>query len=149
MERVIGRAVEKRKEMDAEREKEGENYVELSTEERMGPGGLDPIEVLDSLPEVSRIHSYTLDCVVASPPVSPLESSTGAHVVYVVHALCLLNILSSLMQEMQEAFTNRDTEALKVALSNMPNEEAQAHIKRCVDSGLWVPGGNSKDEEDE
>eukprot|EP00466_Bigelowiella_natans_P009160 jgi/Bigna1/53672/estExt_Genewise1Plus.C_220164 len=29
-------------------------YVELSKEERMGPGGLDPIEVLESLPEKLR-----------------------------------------------------------------------------------------------
>ncbi len=49
VERIISRAVEKRKEMDAERE----NYVELSKGERMGPGGLDPLEVLESLPKVS------------------------------------------------------------------------------------------------
>ncbi len=53
VERIIVRAVEKRKEMDAERELENENYVELSKEERMGAGGLDPLEVLESLPKVS------------------------------------------------------------------------------------------------
>ncbi len=53
VERIISRAVEKRKEMDADREKEGADYVELSKEERMGPGNLDPLEVLESLPKVS------------------------------------------------------------------------------------------------
>ncbi len=51
-ERIIGRAMEKCKEMDAERENESEEYVELSKEERMGPNGLDPLEVLESLPKV-------------------------------------------------------------------------------------------------
>eukprot|EP00518_Triparma_eleuthera_P002000 CAMPEP_0182459038 /NCGR_PEP_ID=MMETSP1319-20130603/4254_1 /TAXON_ID=172717 /ORGANISM="Bolidomonas pacifica, Strain RCC208" /LENGTH=427 /DNA_ID=CAMNT_0024657863 /DNA_START=213 /DNA_END=1493 /DNA_ORIENTATION=+ len=50
--RIIKRAVEKRKEMDAEAEQEVEE-VDLSSlpkEERLGPGGLDPIEVFESLP---------------------------------------------------------------------------------------------------
>ncbi len=56
-------------------------------------------------------------------------------------------LLLSLIQEMQDAFTKRDTEALKVALSKMPNEEAQTYIQRCVDSGLWVIGGNEDNED--
>lgn len=28
----------------------------------------------------------------------------------------------------------------------MPQEEAAYHIKRCIDSGLWVPGGDDKEE---
>lgn len=31
---------------------------------------------------------------------------------------------------------------LQKIVSEMPQEEASYHIKRCVDSGLWVPGGN-------
>ena len=31
---------------------------------------------------------------------------------------------------------------LQKAVADMPQEEASYHIKRCVDSGLWVPGGN-------
>jgi len=53
IERIIKRAVEKRKEMDAEPEEVEE--VDLSSvpkEERLGPGGLDPIEVFESLPKV-------------------------------------------------------------------------------------------------
>jgi cell division cycle protein 37 len=58
--RIEVRAVQKRKEMDAEREREmkeqaeGGNAVditEIPLEERLGPGGLDPLEVFESLPE--------------------------------------------------------------------------------------------------
>jgi cell division cycle protein 37 len=54
------RAVQKRKEMDAEREREMKEQAEGGTavdvseiprEERLGPGGLDPLEVFESLPE--------------------------------------------------------------------------------------------------
>lgn len=41
--KIQKRAVEKRKEMNLDGE-------ELSREERLGPGGLDPVEVFDSLP---------------------------------------------------------------------------------------------------
>lgn len=44
--RIVNRAVEKRKEMDEEREQ-----TELPPrEERLGPGGLDPVEVMEMLP---------------------------------------------------------------------------------------------------
>lgn len=29
----------------------------------------------------------------------------------------------------------------------MPEDEAKYHIKRCVDSGLWVPEAKNKKEE--
>jgi len=58
--RIQTRAVEKKKEMDAEKARkkaageadsdEEEEMVELSKEERIGPGGLDPVEVFESLP---------------------------------------------------------------------------------------------------
>lgn len=34
---------------------------------------------------------------------------------------------------------------LQKAVSEMPQAEASYHIKRCVDSGLWVPGGGGDD----
>ena len=46
--RIKNRAVEKRKEMDLEREKEEEESVQL------GPGGLNPIKVLRELPQALR-----------------------------------------------------------------------------------------------
>mmetsp|Transcript_21596 Transcript_21596/g.26741 ORF Transcript_21596/g.26741 Transcript_21596/m.26741 type:complete len:318 (+) Transcript_21596:610-1563(+) len=99
IEKIKVRAVEKKKEMDAQRraeeEEEGE-AVDLATipkEERLGPGGLDPVEVFESLPE-----------------------------------------------SMQTAFESRDVENLKRALIGMPPAEAEYHMKRCVDCGLWNEG---------
>ena len=52
--RIENRAVEKRKEMDAAKAAEGggdDDYEVLSKEERVGPGGLDPVEVFEGLPQ--------------------------------------------------------------------------------------------------
>jgi len=91
---LIKRAVVKRKEIDSSRAEESEDggvdLNEIPKEERLGPGGLDPIEVFESLPS-----------------------------------------------SLQEAFESRDTEVLKKALMDMPPEEAEMHMKRCTDSGLW------------
>lgn len=89
--RIIKRAVEKKKEMDAEeQEVEEVDLSSLPKEERLGPGGLDPIEVFESLPK-----------------------------------------------ELQEAFESREMDQLKAALTGMKPEDAQYHMKRCEDSGLW------------
>lgn len=91
---LIKRAVVKKKEIDEERAQEraesGVDLQDVPKEERLGPGGLDPVEVFESLPLV-----------------------------------------------LQTAFESRDTEELKKALQNMPPDEAELHMKRCVDSGLW------------
>jgi cell division cycle protein 37 len=94
--RIEVRAVQKRKEINEERAREAaeqEDKVDMSEiplEERLGPGGLDPVEVFESLPE-----------------------------------------------SMQVAFESREKERLVAALEAMPPEEAEYHMKRCVDSGLW------------
>ena len=98
--RIEVRAVEKRKEIDAERLREaqehgadGEDAIDVSSiprEERLGPGGLDPVEVFESLPVA-----------------------------------------------MQEAFESREKSRLEEALLGMKPEEAEYHMKRCIDSGLW------------
>jgi cell division cycle protein 37 len=97
--RIKERAVTKKKEMDEERMREakenggGEGAVDISEiprEERLGPGGLDPLEVFESLPV-----------------------------------------------SMQEAFESREKSKLEEALLSMPQEEAEYHMKRCIDSGLW------------
>ncbi|KAH8075601.1 hypothetical protein JL721_1615 [Aureococcus anophagefferens] len=52
--RIENRAVEKRKEMDAAKAAEGggdDDYEVLSKEEPVGPGGLDPVEVFETLPQ--------------------------------------------------------------------------------------------------
>ena len=64
---------------------------EEERKERLGPGGLDPLEVIETLPE-----------------------------------------------ELRECFDKRDTEKLKDVLAKMEDDQASYHMKRCVDSGLWV-----------
>ncbi|XP_065359624.1 hsp90 co-chaperone Cdc37 [Calliphora vicina] len=84
-ERIKKRAQEKIKEAIAEAEEE-------ERKERLGPGGLDPVEVFEALPD-----------------------------------------------ELKKCFESRDTELLQKTIAEMPVEEAKYHMKRCVDSGLWVP----------
>lgn len=95
--KIISRAVTKRMEMDKERKTgvsaQGVDLNEIPREERLGPGGLDPLEVIETLPV-----------------------------------------------EMQEAFASRDVEELKKALLNLSQKDAEYHMKRCVDSGLWQAG---------
>jgi len=37
---------------------------------------------------------------------------------------------------------------LQDAVTKIPKEEAEYHIKRCIDSGLWVPGAGDKGDDD-
>ncbi|KAK3777014.1 hypothetical protein RRG08_008869 [Elysia crispata] len=69
-------------------------YEEEERQKRLGPGGLDPVEVMESLPE-----------------------------------------------SLQKCFESQDIALLQQTVSEMPQEEAAYHIQRCIDSGLWVPGG--------
>jgi len=98
---VKTRAEVKKKEEEEEGEGEEESeYVALKKGEQVGPGGLDPAEVFETLPKV-----------------------------------------------LQEAFGERSIDALKQCLSQMSTEDAQYHMKRCTDSGLWNPAGDDDDAE--
>lgn len=95
-EKIIARAVVKKKEMDDARaaraaEEGPKDLSEIPREERLGPGGLDPLEVIETLPE-----------------------------------------------DMVKAFESRNVDDLKAALMKLDAEEAEYHMKRCVDSGLWT-----------
>lgn len=107
IDKVKARAIIKRKEMDEEaasnekqtqdEEDDGDEFVDLHSiprEQRLGPGGLDPVEVFESLPI-----------------------------------------------EMQQAFESREVEQLKHALLQMDPKDAEYHMKRCIDCGLWNEGG--------
>ncbi|ALC43197.1 Cdc37 [Drosophila busckii] len=83
--RIRKRAEEKIKEAMAQAEEE-------EKQARMGPGGLDPADVFETLPKA-----------------------------------------------LQDCFESRDVELLQKSIAAMPVEEAKYHMKRCVDSGLWVP----------
>ncbi|KAJ8935072.1 hypothetical protein NQ314_013017 [Rhamnusium bicolor] len=93
-ERIRKRAAEKIEEAVKEVEKE-------EKEKRLGPGGLDPVEVFESLPE-----------------------------------------------DLKKCFESQDIQLLQDTISKMDKEEAKYHMKRCVDSGLWVPEGGKKAQED-
>lgn len=71
---------------------------EEERQSRLGPGGLDPIEVLESLPE-----------------------------------------------DLKECFVSQDIAKLQEVISKMNEKDAKYHLKRCVDSGLWVPDAQSKE----
>jgi cell division cycle protein 37 len=59
-------------------------------------------------------------------------------------------VLPTLPKEMQQAFVEQDVAKLKQILSSLPPEEADYHLKRCIDSGLWVvPGGNNDNDDEE
>jgi cell division cycle protein 37 len=85
-EKIVKRAVDKRKEMDEENAKN----------RTVGPGGLDPMEVLESLPS-----------------------------------------------ELRNAFESRDINAFRSVFASMNSADAAYYLKRCVDSGLWVPNNDS------
>ncbi|XP_012736701.2 hsp90 co-chaperone Cdc37 isoform X1 [Fundulus heteroclitus] len=78
---------------------------ELEEEERqkrLGPGGLDPMEVYNSLPK-----------------------------------------------EMQRSFDEKNIEMLQDVMDKLDPEEGRYHLKRCIDSGLWVPDlQEGEDDED-
>ncbi|KAL3066477.1 hypothetical protein OYC64_016435 [Pagothenia borchgrevinki] len=83
-----------------------ENTVkELEEEERqmrLGPGGLDPLEVYESLPK-----------------------------------------------ELQKGFDEKNIQLLQEAMSKLGLEEGKYHLRRCIDSGLWVPQSGDSDEDGE
>jgi len=80
-----------------------EEAMEEERKERLGPGGLDPADVFESLPD-----------------------------------------------SMKSCFESQDIAMLQQVIKELPEEEARYHMKRCVESGLWVPnredpGTNAED----
>ncbi|XP_067000608.1 hsp90 co-chaperone Cdc37 [Anabrus simplex] len=94
-ERIRKRAAEKLQEAMREAEEE-------ERQARLGPGGLDPVEVFDSLPD-----------------------------------------------ELKKCFESQDIPLLQETIAKMPEEEARYHMKRCVDSGLWVPDAKKQEKSEE
>ena len=61
-----------------------------------------------------------------------------------------MEVLESLPAPLREAFESQDISRLQQVLTEMDPKEAKACMKRCVDSGLWVPkDGSAFDEEGE
>ncbi|CAG4959797.1 unnamed protein product [Colias eurytheme] len=89
--RIQKRAQEKIQEAIKEQEEE-------ERQARLGPGGLDPVEVYEELPD-----------------------------------------------ELKKCFDAQDVPMLQATIAKMPEQEAIYYMKRCVDSGLWVPGNNDEE----
>lgn len=79
-------------------EKAMKEYEEEEKQKRLGPGGLDPVEVYETLPP-----------------------------------------------EMQKCFDEKDIQMLQEVITKLDPTEAKAHMKRCIDSGLWVPNSKTDD----
>jgi cell division cycle protein 37 len=102
VDKLQNRAVEKKKEEEVAAAEEATRTLQIKgedtaledvpREERLGPGGLDPVEVFESLPTA-----------------------------------------------MQEAFESGSIDKLREYVNGLPMEDAKRHMKRMVDSGLWVP----------
>lgn len=80
-------------------------YQEAEEEERqkrLGPGGLDPVEVFEQLPD-----------------------------------------------ELKKCFESQNISLLQETIAKMNEEDARYHMKRCVDSGLWIPDAKKGTDEEE
>ncbi|XP_054272354.1 hsp90 co-chaperone Cdc37 isoform X2 [Macrosteles quadrilineatus] len=93
--RVMRRAKEKMDALLKEVEEE-------ERQQRLGPGGLDPLEVLETLPA-----------------------------------------------ELRECFEKQDIPLLQATIAKMDEKDAIYHMKRAVDSGLWVPEKKLPEAEEE
>lgn len=56
----------------------------------------------------------------------------------VVSIVFLCVYLLGPFQTLQDCFESRNIALLQETISKMPEDEARYHLKRCVDSGLWI-----------
>uniref|UniRef100_H3C268 Hsp90 co-chaperone Cdc37 n=1 Tax=Tetraodon nigroviridis TaxID=99883 RepID=H3C268_TETNG len=57
-------------------------------------------------------------------------------------------VYQSLPKEMQKCFDTKNAEMLQEVMNRLHPEEAKFHLRRCVDSGLWVPESGGDEETD-
>lgn len=55
-------------------------------------------------------------------------------------------VFESLPETWQECFEKRDIPMLEKVVSDMDEGDAKVHLDRCIQSGLWVPGGAEEPE---
>ncbi|XP_067354822.1 hsp90 co-chaperone Cdc37 isoform X3 [Channa argus] len=106
---------------------------EEEKQERLGPGGLDPVEVYKSLPKSVDLSCFAIWII--SSQYSAQQSG-----------------FFSVSKEIQRSFDEKNIQMLQEAIRNLDPEEGKYHLMRCIDSGLWVPdsgeGCNEDDEEE-
>jgi len=54
-----------------------------------------------------------------------------------------MEVFATLPKAMQDAFRNKDMQQLQAAIEALSDEEARHHLRRCEDSGLWVPSADA------
>uniref|UniRef100_A0A3P8NRL6 Cell division cycle 37 homolog (S. cerevisiae) n=2 Tax=Astatotilapia calliptera TaxID=8154 RepID=A0A3P8NRL6_ASTCA len=61
-----------------------------------------------------------------------------------------VEVYESLPKEVKRSFHEKNIQMLQEAMSKLDPEEGKYHLKRCIDSGLWVPDsrGDEDGEED-
>lgn len=121
-ERIRKRAAEKV--ADAVKEAEEEDR-----KARLGPGGLDPVEVFESLPEV-KMNSLCI--YLLTPSLNAMITVSMYH-----------------FQPLKKCFLSQDIPLLHETIATMPREEVSYHMKRCVDSGLWLPDAKAAEKKEE
>lgn len=60
-----------------------------------------------------------------------------------------LEVFESLPDDLKKCFESQNIELLQETISKMPEEEAKLHMKRCVDSGLWIPDAKKNETTEE
>lgn len=75
------------------------------------------------------------------------ESSANPQELVGPGGLNVQEVFDSLPPELQKCFETRDPELLKETLTNMGEEQAEYHMQRCIDAGLWTP--HKVEDEDE
>jgi len=58
-------------------------------------------------------------------------------------------VFESLPEEWQDCFEKRDIPMLQQVVSQMIPEDAKYHLDRCIKSGLWCPGGDEDEDNEE
>lgn len=56
-----------------------------------------------------------------------------------------VEVFESLPDDLKKCFETQDIALLHETLAKMSQEDATYHMKRCVDSGLWVPDAKKKE----
>jgi len=56
------------------------------------------------------------------------------------------NTYYTYFQALKECFEKQDIPLLQQIIAKMEPTEAKYHMKRCVDSGLWVPEANKEEQ---
>uniref|UniRef100_A0A3Q1ENC6 Hsp90 co-chaperone Cdc37 n=1 Tax=Acanthochromis polyacanthus TaxID=80966 RepID=A0A3Q1ENC6_9TELE len=57
--------------------------------------------------------------------------------------------LGHLQMEIQRSFDEKNIQMLQEAMNKLDFEEGKYHLKRCIDSGLWVPDSGEGDDDEE